>query len=90
MQININEKESNRCRYLKLEQSCGAFFDGEEKAYLFSTLVSWVGSDAKAVDWFESEIITACGGVTALELCKNNQSDAVITYIRHVEQGGFA
>tara|TARA_B110000881_G_C18449809_1_gene450437 strand:+ start:233 stop:508 length:276 start_codon:yes stop_codon:yes gene_type:complete len=89
-QTNINEQESNHCRFLKLEQCCGGFYDHDEKAYLFSALTRWAGSDAKAVDWFVSEAIPACGGVTALELCKNNQSGAVITYIRHIELGGFA
>ena len=54
------------------------------------TLVAWAGSDIKATAWFQSEAISAFGGKTALELCKNNQPEAVIKYIRHIEQGGFA
>ncbi|NQY38289.1 MAG: hypothetical protein HRT37_25810 [Alteromonadaceae bacterium] len=89
-QINKTELESNGSNFPNLAQCCGKFFDENEKSYLFSTLVAWAGSDIKATVWFQSEAISAFGGETALELCKNNQPEAVIKYIRHIEQGGFA
>lgn len=89
-QINKTEQESNEPNFPNLAQCCGKFFDENEKSHLFSTLVAWTGSEIKATAWFKSEAISAFGGKTALEICKNNQPDAVIKYIRHIEQGGFA
>jgi len=88
--VAIKELKSNESNFLNLDSCCGAFFDENEKTYLFSTLAAWAGSDIKATAWFKSEVISAFGGKTALELCINNQSDAVIKYIRHIELGGFA
>jgi len=89
-QTNKTELESHESNFPNLAQCCGKFFDENEKSYLFLTLVAWAGSDIKATAWFKSESISAFGGKTALQLCKNNQPDAVIKYIRHIEQGGFA
>lgn len=88
--VAITELESNESNFQNLARCCGEFFDENEKSYLFSTLIAWAGSDIKATAWFQFETISAFGGKTALELCKNNQPDAVIKYIRHIEQGGFA
>lgn len=88
--VAITELESNESNFPNLARCCGSFFDENEKSYLFSTLVAWAGSDIKAAVWFQSEAISAFGGKTAFEFCNNNQSDAVIKYICHIEQGGFA
>lgn len=85
--MELVRNESN-CQ--NLTRCCGEFFDENEKSYLFSTLLAWTGSDIKATAWFESECISAFGGKTAFQLCKKDQKDAVIKYIRHIERGGFA
>jgi hypothetical protein len=89
-EIIKTELESNEFNFPNLARCSGEFFGENEKYYLFSTLVAWAGSDTKATAWFQSEVISAFGGKTALEFCKNNQSDTVIKYIRHIELGGFA
>jgi hypothetical protein len=88
--VAITEIESDESNFQHLDRCCGEYFNKNEKSYLFSTLVAWAGSDIKATGWFQSEAIPAFGGKTAFELCKNNQPDVVIKYIRHIEQGGFA
>ncbi|MBA6390496.1 DUF2384 domain-containing protein [Colwellia sp. BRX10-3] len=90
MRVTIIELKSNESNFQNLTQCCGKFFDENEKLYLFSTLVAWTGSDIKATQWFQSETISAFGGKTAFQLCKKDQTDAVIKYIRHIERGGFA
>ncbi len=82
--------ESYESNFQSLTRGCGEFFDENEKLYLFSTLVAWTGSDIKATEWFQSETISAFGGKTAFQLCKKDQADAVIKYIRHIELEGFA
>ncbi len=82
--INKTELENHESNFPNLTQWCGKFFDGNETPYLFLTLVAWAGSDIKATAWFQSEAISASGDKTALELCKNNQSEAVIKFIRHI------
>ena len=54
----------------KLTKLSGEYLTTEEKSYLFPLSVEWAGSDEKATTWFLNEKIPACGGVTALELCK--------------------
>lgn len=76
--------------YPQLEQFCGNFFNSEEKKYLFPLIVRWAGSETQAATWFQSEAIPACGNKTAIELCNSNQMKTLISYIRHIELGGFS
>ncbi len=90
MRVSKMHLESNESNFQNLTQCCGEFFDENEKSYLFSILLAWTGSDIKATSWFKSECIPAFGGKTAFQLCKRDQADAVVKYIRHIELGGFA
>ncbi len=91
MKCVINtEREARRSNFPKLERAYGKYFTTDEKAYLFPILVLWTGSDEKSANWLLYERISACGNKTGFELCSNNQSEAFINYIRHIELGGFA
>ncbi|TWX67156.1 hypothetical protein ESZ36_12625 [Colwellia demingiae] len=84
------EKKDISSNYHKLEKCCGEFFDEKEKIYFFPLIASWAGSDRQAVSWFQNEKIPALGGKTGLEICRNNQMNDFLHYIRQIEYGGFS
>ena len=74
----------------KLTKLCGEYLTANEKSYLFPLLVQWAGSDEKAAAWFSDEKIPACGEVTALDLCKNKQTELLLRFMQHIEFCGFS
>ena len=80
----------NNSNFIELEMCCGELLNKDEKAYLYPLLVNWTGSDFDAAHWLKSETISALGGQTGLEVCRSNNSEDFIHYIKHIEFGGFA
>lgn len=84
------EFKNSSSNFPELEKCCGEFFSELEKELLFPILVGWAGSDLSAAHWLKNCYIPAFGGKTGLEMCCNNQPNAFVHYVRHLEQGGFA
>jgi hypothetical protein len=80
----------NSTNFIELEMCCGELLNEDEKAYLYPLLVNWSGSDVDAANWLRTEAISALGGQTGLEVCRSNNSEGFIHYIKHIELGGFA
>jgi hypothetical protein len=83
----VMEMKSN---YLDLEKCCGQFFTQSVQDYLFPLLVRWAGSEHDAIKRFNNTSIPSCANQTPIQLCQNNQSNALLEYIHHIEYDGFA
>jgi hypothetical protein len=87
MFILVKEMKSN---YPDLEKCFGQFFTQSDQDYLFPLLVRWAGNEHDAIKWFNKTSIPSCANQTPIQLCQNNQSNAFLEYIHHIEYDGFA
>lgn len=50
----------------------------------------WAGSRHAAEAWYRNHPIAALGDLTAADLVAQGRADDVLTYLAHIEAGGYA
>ncbi|GGB74867.1 antitoxin Xre/MbcA/ParS toxin-binding domain-containing protein [Shewanella inventionis] len=74
---------------LELQKLLSPYYSKEEVIYISSLLMSWSGSSDEAVNWLHKPI-PAFGHMTAIEGCEKGLSEYIMTYLKQIENGGFA
>ncbi|WP_411992068.1 antitoxin Xre/MbcA/ParS toxin-binding domain-containing protein [Agarivorans sp. DSG3-1] len=66
------------------------YFSKQDAEYVLAHLLRWCGDVDNVIQWFEKTTLPEFGGRTAKQLCDQGDAKAVVTYIMHLEQGGYA
>ncbi|MEC7795459.1 MAG: XRE family transcriptional regulator [Pseudomonadota bacterium] len=62
----------------------------EVTAEILEIIEAWTGSHARAVAWYDTELLPSFDNVTAAELVRQGRADAVRAYIERIADGGYA
>ncbi|KJG37810.1 hypothetical protein UA32_12575 [Photobacterium angustum] len=57
---------------------------------VINRILPWTGNAYHAYAWYRSEQLPEFGGLTAEQLVKQDRMDAVIAYLNHTTEGGYA
>ena len=57
---------------------------------IIGRLVPWAGSRESACDWYLNYPIAALGGLTPEELVNEGRVQDLVSYLNHIEDGGYA
>ncbi len=57
---------------------------------IIDRLVPWAGSRELACDWYLNYPIAALGGLTPEELVNEGRVQDLVSYLNHIEDGGYA
>jgi hypothetical protein len=74
---------------LELQKLLSPYYSKEEVIYTSTLLMSWSSNSQEALNWLNKPI-PAFGYMTAIEACEKGLSEHIITYLKQIENGGFA
>ncbi len=57
---------------------------------ILNRALPWCGTPMQAYAWFRSEPLPSFGDLTAEELVKRGQAEAVLEYLGRIAEGGYA
>jgi hypothetical protein len=77
------------CDGLELQRVLGLYYSKEEVIYVSSLLISWSSNSQEALNWLNKPI-PAFEHMTAIEACEKGLSEHILTYLKQIENGGFA
>ncbi len=77
------------CDGLELQRVLGLYYSKEEVIYVSSLLISWSSNSQEALNWLNKPI-PAFGYMTAIEACEKGLLEHIMTYLKQIENGGFA
>lgn len=75
---------------------CGGLFwarhrDRQEQTQtILEKIEPWAGSRDAAQSWYRNHSIAALGNLTAADLVAQGRANDVLTYLAHIEEGGYA
>ncbi|MEH6736825.1 MAG: hypothetical protein V7690_19595 [Shewanella sp.] len=73
----------------ELQKLLSLYYSKEEVIYVSSLLISWSSNSQEALNWLNKPI-PAFEHMTAIEACEKGLSEHILTYLKQIENGGYA